>query len=108
MSVLTGIAAIYRVGKIEMAKEGVEIEVSSTDEDGHPIRGSYRIAAGVVHVTLSDGTSSETELGNTPAPTLAKIILQELDRKRRGDGLILRRRASSVATLQYPRGGGAL
>ena len=86
MSVLTGIAAIYRVGKIEMAKEGVEIEVSSTDEDGHPIRGSYRIAAGVVHVTLSDGTSSETELGNTPAPTLAKIILQELDRKRRGMG----------------------
>ena len=48
-----------------MAKEGVELEVSSTDEDGHPIRGSYRIAAGVVHVTLSDGTSSETELGNT-------------------------------------------
>jgi hypothetical protein len=71
----------WREGKIKMEEE---IDISSTDEDGHAIRGSYRVAAGVIHVTLSDGTSSETQLGNTPAPTLAKIVLQELDRKRRG------------------------
>jgi len=69
-----------------MADEGMEVDVSSTDENGQPIRGSYRVAAGIIHVTLSDGTSSETQLGSTPAPTLAKIILQALDRKRRGVG----------------------
>ena len=36
-----------------------EIEISSTGEDGHAIRGSYRVAAGVIHVTLSDGTRRE-------------------------------------------------
>jgi hypothetical protein len=61
-----------------------EIDISGTDDDGHTIHGSYRVAAGVVHVTLSDGTSSTTQLGNTPAPALAKIILQELARKSRG------------------------
>ena len=66
-----------------MAQVG-EIDISSTDEDGHEIRGSYRVAAGVIHVTLSDGTSTETQLGNDPAPTLAKILLQELYRKKRG------------------------
>ncbi|MFZ0066368.1 MAG: hypothetical protein WAK90_09370 [Pseudolabrys sp.] len=66
-----------------MADAG-EIDISSADETGRVIRGSYRVAAGVVHVTLSDGTSTETELSNTPAPTLAKILLQELDRKKRG------------------------
>ena len=60
-----------------------EIEISSTGEDGHAIRGSYRVAAGVIHVTLSDGTSAEASVGSTPPPTLAKIILQELDRKSR-------------------------
>ena len=69
-----------------MTAESVETDISSTDEDGHPIHGSFRIAAGMIHVTLSDGTTSEMQLGNTPAPTLAKIILQELDRKRRGVG----------------------
>ena len=61
-----------------------ELEISSTAEDGHVIRGSYRVAAGVVHVTLSDGSTIETQIGNDPAPTLAKILLQELDRKSRG------------------------
>jgi hypothetical protein len=60
-----------------------EIDVSSTDDDGRQIRGSFRIVAGVIHVTLSDGTSSTTQLGDTPAPTLAKIVLQELARKSR-------------------------
>jgi hypothetical protein len=64
--------------------EAGEIDISSTAEDGRAIRGSYRVAAGVVRVTLSDGSTTETELGNTPAPTLAKILLQELDRKKRG------------------------
>ena len=69
-----------------MADESVDIDISSTDEDGHPIHGSYRVAAGMIHVTLSGGATSEMQLGNDPAPTLAKIILQELDRKRRGVG----------------------
>ena len=69
-----------------MTAESVEIDISSIDEDGHPIHGSFRVAAGMIHVTLSDGTASEMQLGDTPAPTLAKIILQELDRKRRGVG----------------------
>ena len=64
--------------------EAGEIDISSTAEDGRTIRGSYRVAAGVVHATFSDGSTTETELGNTPAPTLAKILLQELDRKKRG------------------------
>jgi hypothetical protein len=64
--------------------EAGEIAISSAAEDGHAIRGSYRVAAGVVYVTLSDGTTAETQLGDTPAPTLAKILLQELDRKKRG------------------------
>jgi len=61
-----------------------EIDISSTDEDGHEIRGSYRVAAGVVHVTLPDGTSTETRLGpNDIAPQFAKTLLQELYRKKR-------------------------
>jgi hypothetical protein len=68
-------------GKTEMEEE---IDVSSTDDDGRQIRGSFRVVAGVIHVTLSDGTSSTTQLGDTSAPTLAKIVLQELARKSRG------------------------
>jgi hypothetical protein len=64
--------------------EAEELEISSTAEDGRVIRGSYRVAAGVVHVTLSDGSTIETQVGDNPAPTLAKILLQELDRKKRG------------------------
>ena len=60
-----------------------ELEISSIAEDGRVIRGSFRVAAGVVHVTLSDGSAIETQIGNDPAPTLAKILLQELDRKKR-------------------------
>ena len=62
-----------------------EIDISSTDEDGHEIRGTYRVAAGVIHVALPDGTSTETQLGpNDPSPTFAKTLLQELSRKKRG------------------------
>ena len=43
--------------------------------------GNYRVAAEVIHVRLSDGTSTEASVGSTPVPTLAKIILQELARK---------------------------
>ena len=68
-----------------MAEPG-EVDISSTAEDGRVIRGSYRVSAGVIHVTLSDGSTSETQLSDTPAPTLAKILLQELDRKNRGVG----------------------
>jgi hypothetical protein len=60
--------------------EAGELEISSTAEDGRVIRGSYRVAA----VTLSDGSTIETQVGDTPAPTIAKILLQELDRKKRG------------------------
>lgn len=69
-----------------MADETAEIDINSTDEDGRPIRGTFRVAAGMIHVTLFDGTNSATQLGDTPAPTLAKTMLQELDRKRRGVG----------------------
>ena len=66
-----------------MAAPG-EIDISSTDDEGHEIRGSYRIAAGVIHVTLPDGTSAETQLGpNDLAPSLAKMLLQELYVKKR-------------------------
>jgi len=75
-----------RSQELAMADESTEIEISSTNEDGHTISGSYWVAAETIHVTLSDGTTGEAPLGNTPAPTLAKIILQELDRKRRGVG----------------------
>ena len=62
-----------------------EIDISSTDDDGHEISGSYRGAAGVIHVTLPDGTSTETQLGpNHIAPSLAKTLLQELYIKKRG------------------------
>jgi hypothetical protein len=62
-----------------------EIDFSSTDEDGHAIRASYRVAAGVNHVTLPDGTSTETQLGpNDLAPQFAKTVLQELYRRKRG------------------------
>ncbi|HVI15220.1 MAG TPA: hypothetical protein VM822_20405 [Pseudolabrys sp.] len=75
-----------RSQELPMADESTEIEISSTNEDGHTINGSYWVAAETIHVTLSDGTTGEAPLGNTPAPTLAKIMLQELDRKRRGVG----------------------
>jgi hypothetical protein len=65
-----------------MVDESAEIDISSTAEDGRIVSGRYRVAAGVIHVTLSDGSATETQLGNTPAPTLAKILLQELDRKK--------------------------
>jgi hypothetical protein len=62
-----------------------EIDISSTDEDGREIRGSYRVAAGVIHVSLPDGTNTETQLGpNDPAPQFAKTLLQELYRRKRG------------------------
>jgi len=70
----------------EPAMADTEIEISTTNEDGRTINGSYWVAAETIHVTLSDGTKGEALLGNTPAPTLAKIMLQELDRKRRGVG----------------------
>jgi hypothetical protein len=61
-----------------------EIDISSIDDEGHEIRGSYRVAAGVIHVTLPDGTSTETQLGaNDLAPSLAKMLLQELYVKKR-------------------------
>ena len=60
-----------------------EIEIRSRGEDGHAIRGNYRVAAEVIYVRLSDGTSTEASVGSTPPLTLAKIILQELDRKSR-------------------------
>ena len=67
-----------------MAEPG-EIDVSSTDEDGQEIHGSYRVAAGVIHVTLADGTSTETQLGpNDMAPQIARTLLQELYRIKRG------------------------
>jgi len=50
-----------------MADESTEIEISSTNEDGRTIKGSYWVAAGTIHVTLSDGTTGEAPLGNTPA-----------------------------------------
>ena len=58
-----------------------EIAISGKGEDGRTIVGNYRVAAEVIHVTLSDGTSTEASVGSTPPPTLAKIILQELARK---------------------------
>jgi hypothetical protein len=62
-----------------------EIDIRSTDEDGHEICGSYRVAAGVIHVTLPDGTSTETQLGpNDLAPQFGKTLLQELYRRKRG------------------------
>jgi len=75
-----------RSQELAMADESTEIEISSTNEDGRTINGSYWVAAETIHVRLSDGTTGEAPLGNTPAPTLAKIMLQELDRKRRGVG----------------------
>ena len=65
--------------------EPEEISINSTDEDGHEIRGSYRVAAGVIYVTLLDGTTTETQLGpNDLAPQFAKTLLQDLYRKKRG------------------------
>jgi hypothetical protein len=66
------------------AKNGTRNRHQQYDDDGQAISGSYRVAAGVIHVTLSDGTTSTVQLGDTPAPTQAKIILQELARKSRG------------------------
>jgi len=61
-----------------MADEGTEIEVNSADDDGKPINGTYRVAGGVVHVTLSDGTSSEMQLSNVPAPRSRKSCCKNL------------------------------
>ena len=58
-----------------------EIAVSGNGADGRTIVGSYRVAAEVIRVTLSDGTSTEASIDSMPVPTLAKIILQELARK---------------------------
>ena len=60
-----------------------EIAVSGNGADGRKIVGSYRVAAEVIRVTLSDGTSTEASVDSMPVPTLAKIILQELARKSR-------------------------
>jgi len=67
----------------KMPDDPAEIDISSKNESGQTIHGRYRVAAGVIHVTLSDGTSTEAPLGSEPEPTIAKIMLQELDRKRR-------------------------
>ena len=63
-----------------------EIDISSTDEDGREIRGSYRVVGEIIRVKLSDGTTGEASLGSTPAPTVAKMILHELHRERRVRG----------------------
>src|SRR5262249_25729216 len=55
-----------RSQELAMADESTEIEISSTNEDGHTISGSYWVAAETIHVTLSDGTTGEAPLGNTP------------------------------------------
>jgi hypothetical protein len=54
-----------------------QIYFGSTDENGHPIRSSYRVVDEIIHVKLSDGTTSEASLGSTPTPTIAKIILHD-------------------------------
>ena len=59
---LPGSTITIFVAEVKMAGPG-EIDISSTDEGGQEIRGSYRVAAGVIHVTLPDGTSTETQLG---------------------------------------------
>ena len=47
-----------------------EIAVSGNGADGRKIVGSYRVAAEVIRVTLSDGTSTEASVDSTPVPTL--------------------------------------
>jgi hypothetical protein len=65
-----------------------DIDIWTTDVGGHEIRGTYRVSGQNLLVTLSDGSSTETQFATCamPADTFAKLLLRELDRKRREAG----------------------
>jgi hypothetical protein len=57
----------------------------TTDADGRDISGTYSVSGKTITVTLFDGSSKSTQLGNLPVEVIAKMLLRELDRKRRGE-----------------------
>jgi len=61
-----------------------DIDIRTTDADGHEIHGSYRVSGEFITVTLSDGIYTRTSLRGQVAEEYAKILLLKLDRKRRG------------------------
>ena len=60
--------------------EEKKIKVSGTD--GKELSGTYTVIGGVITVTAENGQQLRTQLGGTPAETVAKIMLRELARLR--------------------------
>lgn len=61
-----------------------EIYIRTTASDGRDISGTYSVSGKIITVTLFDGSSKSSQLGNLPTAIIAKMLLRELDRKRRG------------------------
>jgi hypothetical protein len=61
-----------------------EIYIRTTDTDGRDLSGTYSVSDKIITVTLFDGSSKSTQFGNLPVEVIAKMLLRELDRKRRG------------------------
>jgi hypothetical protein len=62
-----------------------EIYIRTTASDGRDISGTYSVSGKTIMVTLFDGSSKISQLGNLPTAIIAKMLLRELDRKRRGE-----------------------
>lgn len=61
-----------------------EIYIRTTASDGRDISGTYSLSGKTIMVTLFDGSSKISQLGNLSTDVIAKMLLRELDRKRRG------------------------
>jgi len=70
---------------MESKRMAKDIDIWTSDTDGHEIRGAYRVSGQTLIVTLSDGSNTRAQFATCamPAQAFAKLLLRELDRKRR-------------------------
>ena len=61
--------------------EAGDLEISSTAEDGHRIRGSYRVAAGVVHAHFLTAAPSKLRLAMTQPQRSLKFFCRNWTEK---------------------------
>ena len=56
--------------------------------DGRVIKGSYVVDRGLIRVTSELGGHKTTQVGNVPAPGLAKLLLSEVIGEQRRKGAV--------------------
>jgi hypothetical protein len=67
---------IHRVNVLE------EKQIQVEGADRKKFSGTYTVIGGIITVTAANGQQLRTQLGSTPAETIAKMLLRELARIR--------------------------